>query len=61
MCFTLHDYLHLEGLYGGLSAEGERSSMVENAPAAFEHDRQRRVMGTIRGIVPREVSIRGIR
>jgi hypothetical protein len=34
--------------------------MVEDAPAAIEHGRQRHVMGTIRRMVPREVSIKGI-
>jgi hypothetical protein len=45
---------------GGLSTEGERSSMVEDAPTAAEHGRRRRVMGTVRGAVPGEVSLRGI-
>jgi hypothetical protein len=31
--------------------------MVEDAPATIEHGRRRRVMGTVRGTVPREVSI----
>jgi hypothetical protein len=48
-------YLQHEGLHGGLSTEGERSSMVEDAPAAAEHGHGRRVMGTVRGTVPREV------
>jgi hypothetical protein len=34
--------------------------MVEDAPATIEHGRRRRVMGTVRGIVSREVPIRGI-
>jgi hypothetical protein len=34
--------------------------MREDAPAAIEHGCLRRVMGTVRGTVPREVSIRGI-
>jgi hypothetical protein len=33
--------------------------MVEDTPATIEHGRRRRVMGTIRGMVPGEVSIRG--
>jgi metal-dependent HD superfamily phosphatase/phosphodiesterase len=33
----------------GISAEGEHSSMVEDAPATTEHGRRRRVMGTVRG------------
>jgi hypothetical protein len=58
--FTSRLYLQHEGLHGGLSTEGERSSMVEDAPATIEHGRRRRVMGTVRGMVPREVPIRGI-
>jgi ribosomal protein S18 len=38
----------------------ERSSMVEDAPTAAEHGRQRHVMGTVRGTVSGEVSFRGI-
>jgi hypothetical protein len=34
--------------------------MVEDAPTTIEHGFQRRVMGTIRGMVPREVPTRGI-
>jgi hypothetical protein len=34
--------------------------MVEDAPAVIEHGRRRRVMGTVRGMIPREVSIGGI-
>jgi hypothetical protein len=34
--------------------------MVEEAPTVAEHGRQRHVMGTIRGTVPREVPFRGI-
>jgi hypothetical protein len=41
LCFTLHDYdLQPEGLQGGLSTEGERSSMAEDTPATFEHGRR---------------------
>jgi hypothetical protein len=37
----LHDYdVQHEGLHGGLSTEGEHSSMVEDTPATFEHGRQ---------------------
>jgi hypothetical protein len=50
--FTSRLYLQHEGLHGGLSTEGERSSMVEDAPATIEHGRRRRVMGTVRGTVP---------
>jgi hypothetical protein len=32
-------YLQHESPHGGLSTEGERSSMVEDAPVAAEHDR----------------------
>jgi hypothetical protein len=61
MCFrTSRLYLQHEGLHGGLSTKGERSSMVEDAPTAAEHGRRRRVMGTIRGTVLGEVSFRGI-
>ena len=52
--------LLLEGLRGGLSTEGERSSMVEDAPAATEHGCGRRVLGAVRGTVPREVPFKGI-
>jgi hypothetical protein len=55
--FTSRLYLQHEGLHGGLSAEGECSSMVEDAPATTEHGRRRRVMGTVRGVVPGEVSV----
>jgi hypothetical protein len=34
--------------------------MVEDAPATFEHGHRRRVMGTVRGTVLREVAIIGI-
>jgi hypothetical protein len=53
-------YLQHEGLHGGLSTEGEHSSMVEDAPTSVEHGRRRCVMGTVRGMVPREVPFRGI-
>jgi hypothetical protein len=37
VCFTLRVYdLQHEGPHGGLSTEGERSSMAEDAPATFE-------------------------
>jgi hypothetical protein len=48
-------YLQHEGPHGGLSTEGEFSSMVEDAPAIAEHGCGRRVMGAVRGTVPREV------
>jgi hypothetical protein len=44
---TLRLYLQHEGPHGGLSTEGERSSMVEDTPTTTEHGRQRRVMGTV--------------
>jgi hypothetical protein len=34
---TLQIYLQREGPHGGLSVEGERSSMVEDTPTAAEH------------------------
>jgi hypothetical protein len=34
--------------------------MVEDAPATTEHGRRRRVMGTVRGVVLREVFVKGI-
>jgi hypothetical protein len=34
--------------------------MVEDVPVAIEHGCQRHVMGTVRGMIPREVHIRGI-
>jgi hypothetical protein len=43
--------VHLDGL----STEGERSFMAEDAPAPFEPGRRRHVMGTVRGTVPGEV------
>jgi hypothetical protein len=51
--------LHLqhESLHGGISAEGECSSMVEDAPATTEHGLRRRVMGTVRGVVLGEVFV----
>jgi hypothetical protein len=58
--FTSRLYLQHEGLHGGLSTERECSSMMEDAPATIEHGRRRRVMGTVRGMVLREVPIRGI-
>jgi hypothetical protein len=50
-------YLQHESPHGGLSAEGEHSTMVEDAPATIEHGYQRRVMGNLQGEVPREVSV----
>jgi hypothetical protein len=36
LCFTLRDPdLQHEGLLGGLSTEGERSSMAEDAPSTL--------------------------
>jgi hypothetical protein len=36
LCFTLHNYdLQHEGLHGGISTEGELSSMAEDAPATL--------------------------
>ena len=32
-------YLQHEGLHGGLSTEGERSSIVEDAPVGAKHGR----------------------
>jgi hypothetical protein len=56
MCFTLCDYTsNMKGPHGGLSIEGERSSMVEDAPTVAEDGHGRRVMGTVRGMVSREV------
>jgi hypothetical protein len=53
-------YLQHEGPHVSLSTKGERYSMLEDSPAAVEHGRRRRVMGTVRGMVQKEVSIRGI-
>ena len=56
VCFTLCVYdLQHEGPHGGLSTEGERSSMEEDALATFEHGRRRRVMGNVRETVLGEV------
>jgi hypothetical protein len=38
-------YLQHEGPHGGLSTEGERSSMVEDAPAAAEHGSLKTCLG----------------
>ena len=53
-------YSQHEGLHGDLSTKGECYFMVEDAPATIEHGRRRHVMGIVRGMVPREVPIRGI-
>jgi hypothetical protein len=61
MCFSLRDYTsNMKVLHGSISAEGERSSMVEDAPTTTEHGLRRRVMGTVRGVVLGEVFFRGI-
>jgi hypothetical protein len=60
MCFALREYTSNMKVHGGISTEGEHSSMVEDTPATIEHGRRRRVMGTVRGTVLREVSVRGI-
>jgi len=52
--------LYHEGPRGGLSTEGERSSMVEDVTASFEHGSRRRVMGVVQGIVLRRAYIEGI-
>jgi hypothetical protein len=44
---NLRLHLQHESLHCGLSAEGEHSSMVENAPSITEHGRRRSVMGTL--------------
>jgi hypothetical protein len=53
-------YLQNEGSQDDLSTKEKHSYMVEDTPATIEHGHQRRVMGTIRGMVSREVSIGGI-
>jgi hypothetical protein len=53
-------YLQHESPHGGLLTEGERPSMAEDAPVAAKHGRGRRVMGTVRGTISREVPFRGI-
>jgi hypothetical protein len=61
MCFALHDYTsNMKVRMAGISTEGELSSMVEDAPTTAEHGHRRCVMGTIQGMVPREVPFRGI-
>jgi hypothetical protein len=61
MCFALHEYTsNMKVCMVVFQLKGECSSMVEDAPATIEHGRRRHVMGTIRGMVPREVPIRGI-
>jgi hypothetical protein len=61
MCFSLHDYTsNMKVLHGGLSTEGECSSMVENTPTVVERGYRRHVMRTDREMVPREVPFRGI-
>jgi hypothetical protein len=47
-------------MHGSISAEGEFSSMVEDAPTSIEHGRLRHVMVTIIGTVLGEVFVRGI-
>jgi hypothetical protein len=37
--------------------KGKRVSMVEDAPTTIEHGSRRHVMGTVQGIVLREVSV----
>ena len=61
LCFMIHGYnLQHEGPQGGLSIEGEHSSMVEDTPTTVEHGHRRHVMGNIQGTVLRELSIRVI-
>jgi hypothetical protein len=47
-------YLQHEGLHGDLSTKGEISSMEEESPTVIKHGSQRRVMGIVRGMIPRE-------
>jgi hypothetical protein len=54
--FTSRLYLQHEGLHGGISTEGEHSSMVEDAPAAIEHGQSK----TCHGNCSRNGSRRGI-
>jgi hypothetical protein len=57
VCFTLCVYdLQHEGPHGGLSTEGERLFMAEDAPAPFEPGLRRHNLGTVRGTVLGEVS-----
>jgi hypothetical protein len=57
MCFALHgNDLQHDDPHGGLQL-GERSSMVEDAPTSTKHGHLSRVRGT----VPGEVIVKGIR
>jgi hypothetical protein len=47
LLYTPQLYIQHEGPHGGISSEGERSSMVEDSPTAIEHGRRRCVMGTV--------------
>jgi len=49
--------LHLqhEIIHGGISTEGECSTLVEDTATSTKHDQQRCVMGVFRGTVPGEV------
>jgi hypothetical protein len=57
--FTSRLYLQHEGPHGNFSTKGEFSSMVEDALTTIEHGCRRHVIGTIRGMVLREVYIGG--
>jgi hypothetical protein len=58
MFFALRDYTsNMKAHMVVFQLKGERSSMVEGTPATFEHGSRRRVMETVRGTTPREVSL----
>jgi hypothetical protein len=48
MCYALRKiHLQHEGPCGGISTEGERSSMMEDVPATIEHGSRSRVIGNV--------------
>jgi hypothetical protein len=57
---TLRLHLQHESPHGGILAEGEHSSMVEDTLVTTKHGCQRSVMGTVRGVVPGEIFFIGI-
>jgi hypothetical protein len=60
MCFALRNYTSNMKVHMVVFQLKGSSSMVEDAPTIAEHGHRRCVMGTVRGMVPREVPFRGI-
>jgi hypothetical protein len=44
-------------MHGGILDERECSSMVEENPTSTKHDHRRCVMGTVRGMISRELFV----